>query len=101
MPDIRTPEEEYFYKMNQELIEENRSRLDAERSKVEAKEKLAKHWMKCPKCGGQMNEISMASLKVDKCGSCNGLYFDNGELEVLLKSKKPEGFLDSLKKKLF
>jgi len=101
MAEKRTPEEEYFYKTNQELIEKNRARLDSERNVRETKEKMAQHWMKCPKCGGQMTEIDMSSLKVDKCSSCKGLYFDNGELEVLLKSSKPEGFLDSLKKRLF
>jgi hypothetical protein len=101
MTEKRSPEEEYFFKQNKELIEQNRARLDAERKERSVKEQKAQHWMKCPKCGGQMQEIDMASLKVDKCGSCKGLYFDNGELEVLLKSNKPEGFLDSLKKKLF
>lgn len=101
MADARNPEDEYFYKTNKELIEKNRSRLDADRKAVEGKEMKAAHWMKCPKCGNQMNEIDMSSLKVDQCGSCHGLYFDNGELDMLLKSQKPEGFLESLKKKIF
>ena len=101
MADVRNPEEEYFYKTNRELIEKNRSRLDSERKMVEEREKKAVHWMKCPKCGNQMQEIDMSSLKVDKCGTCNGLYFDNGELDMLLKLQKPEGFLESLKKKIF
>jgi Zn-finger nucleic acid-binding protein len=43
----------------------------------------------------------MAGIRVDKCGGCKGIYFDSGELEMLLKSSKPEGFFDSFKKKLF
>lgn len=101
MSKSRSPEEEYFYKMNKELIEKNRSRLDAERKELEVSQRKSQHWMRCPKCGEQMSEVQMADIRVDKCGGCNGMYFDSGELEILLKSSKPEGFFDSLKKKLF
>lgn len=101
MSNSRSPEEEYFYKMNKELIEKNRARLDAERKEREVSQQKSQHWMRCPKCGDTMKEVEMAGLRVDKCGGCSGLYFDSGELEMLLKSSKPEGFFDSLKKKLF
>lgn len=101
MSNSRSPEEEFFYKMNKELIEKNRSRLDEERKVTESSQRKLQHWMRCPKCGDQMAEVEMASIRVDKCGGCKGIYFDSGELEMLLKSTKPEGFFDSLKKKLF
>lgn len=101
MSNSRSPEEEYFYRMNKELIEKNRSRLDEERKVTEASQRKAQHWTRCPKCGDQMAEVEMASIRVDQCGGCKGIYFDSGELEMLMKSSKPEGFFDSLKKKLF
>jgi Zn-finger nucleic acid-binding protein len=30
---------------------------------------------------------------VDQCSSCNGVYFDAGELELLIKHSKPGGTL--------
>jgi uncharacterized protein len=101
MSNSKSPEEEYFYKMNKELIEQNRARLDSERKEREAAQKKTQHWMRCPKCGDSMSEMEMTGIMVDKCKSCGGIYFDSGELELFLKSNKPEGLFDSLKKKLF
>ena len=92
-----TSEDEYFYRLNQELIEKQRVKLDADRKKQEEVAMKADHWMKCPKCGHDMEEVSYSGLMIDRCTSCSGLYFDNGELELLLKAQKPEGFLGSLK----
>jgi len=97
----KSPEEEYFYKMNKELIEQNRTRLDSERKEREALQQKTQHWMRCPKCGDSMSEMEMTGIMVDKCKACGGVYFDSGELELFLKSSKPEGLFDSLKKKLF
>jgi Zn-finger nucleic acid-binding protein len=54
--------------------------------------------MKCPKCGGDMVEKELHQIKIDQCGSCHGIYFDAGELDILLQSKAPQGFLGGLKK---
>lgn len=90
-------EEEYFYKRNQELIERRRRELDAERAGHKELEQGA-HWMRCPKCGGQMEEVDLAHIKVDKCTDCRGIFFDHGELETLLESQEPTGFLSGLKR---
>ena len=91
-------EEEYFYKRNQELIEKKRKELDAQRGEREAAERNAQHWMRCPKCGAQMKEVDLAHIKVDKCTQCQGVYFDHEELETLLESREPTGFLSGLKR---
>ncbi len=87
-------EEEYFYKLNQELIEKKRQELAA----AAKAPKQHAHWMKCPKCGDDMKEIDFAGINLDKCTQCNGIYFDNGELEILMESKEPKGFLGALKR---
>ena len=46
-------EEEYFAKMNADLIKERRALLDAARAQAERNA----HHMKCPKCGGDLKEI--------------------------------------------
>lgn len=97
-PRHNSTETEYFYNLNRELIEKQRKKLDAERSAQADLEMKKLHWMKCPKCGHDMEEIELSGLKIDKCNSCSGLYFDAGELDMLLKSQQPEGFLSSLKK---
>jgi hypothetical protein len=48
----------------------------------EEKKKLKElHWMHCPKCGMQMHTIEINKVEIDKCFTCGGLYFDDGELE--------------------
>ncbi len=90
-------EEAYFYKLNKELIERKRSELDAK--KIETTDQSNNpNWMKCPKCGDQMEEIELTRIKVDKCVQCQGIYFDNGELQILLESQEPKGFLGMLRK---
>ena len=91
-------EEEYFYKRNKELIERKRKALDAERAGAEKEADKGAHWMRCPKCGGAMTEQELAHIKVDKCGECQGIFFDHGELETLLESQEPQGFLQGLRR---
>lgn len=95
--DPQNPEEQYFYKLNKDLLEQKRKELDAKKSEMPMQTANA-NWMKCPKCASQMEEIELMKIKVDKCTQCSGLYFDNGELQVLLESKEPTGFLGMLKK---
>jgi uncharacterized protein len=51
---------------------------DEERARLRAQ-----HWMRCPKCGLLLDEITFRGVKVDKCFSCGGVYLDDGELEQL------------------
>lgn len=90
-------EEEYFYKRNKELIDKMRGELDQSRAQREAHDSRQAHWMKCPKCGKAMEEVELAGIKVDQCTDCMGIYFDQGELEILLGAQEPKGFLGGLK----
>ena len=87
-------EEEYFYKLNKELIEKNREK--AAQAKADADRPAS--WMKCPKCGGDMEEIDLAGIDIDKCQGCQGIFFDNGELDILMQSKENDGFFGLLKR---
>jgi len=76
-------EEEYFARENAERLrklaaEQKKSLADAEREKLR---KL--HHMRCPKCGMELQEISVRGVQVDRCFSCNGTFLDAGELEKL------------------
>ncbi len=95
-PDGYSAEEDYFFKQNKKLIEEKRKQLDAARKAQEADSGRHIHWMKCPKCGSNMSEINMKGIKVDQCSGCGGIYFDRGELELLMQAEQPKGFFSSL-----
>ena len=90
-------EEAYFYKINKELLERKRIELDSKKNEKSAQSNNP-NWMKCPKCGDQMEEIELTRIKVDKCVQCQGIYFDNGELQILLESQEPKGFLGMFRK---
>ena len=77
-------EDEYFVKQDAELIKARREKLDEERRKRER----AQHIMKCPKCGADLQEREMHSVKVDLCPECHGMWLDQGELEILSKHSR-------------
>jgi Zn-finger nucleic acid-binding protein len=39
----------------------------------------------CPVCRLALQEMKLQTQLVDRCPQCNGIYFDQGELEVLVK----------------
>ena len=90
-------EELYFFEENKKLIEERRSRLNQERKERAHAENQAAHWMKCPKCGEDLQEVDMSGIKVDRCTVCRGTYFDAGELDLLLECKEHTGFWGRIK----
>ena len=58
------------------------------------------HSIECPKCGHGMEELSYGGdLLIDPCTNCQGLWFDQGE-EQLLKSKWMGDALDTGKASL-
>jgi hypothetical protein len=89
-PTQETPsrnEDEFFAKQDAELIKEMRAKLDKERAEAERKS----HFMKCPKCGGDMNEEDRGQVKVDVCPDCGGMFLDAGELELMRKVESSGG----------
>jgi Zn-finger nucleic acid-binding protein len=40
--------------------------------------------MTCPKCGGELRAVRAASIDVDRCPACGGVWCDDHELQVLL-----------------
>jgi hypothetical protein len=84
-------EEEYFLRQEAErrrkVAEERQAKLLTE----ERERERALHFMKCPKCGMQLEEIAFGGVRVDKCSSCEGIWLDKGELEVV--RQKESGFM--------
>ncbi|GLC27358.1 zf-TFIIB domain-containing protein [Roseisolibacter agri] len=71
-------EDEYFARENAALIERLRAEADATRRQAER----ASHTMRCPRCGGHLQEKEQHRVKIDQCPDCGGVWFDKGELEI-------------------
>jgi uncharacterized C2H2 Zn-finger protein len=80
-------EDEYFARENAELIKQMRARLDAQREEQERRN----HFMKCPKCGADLEEKDFEHVKVDVCPDCDGLWLEKGEIELLRHISKSRG----------
>lgn len=91
-------EDEYFLKLDAELMKAQRAKLDAERASAAR----AAHHMKCPKCGADLQEQVFRHVKVDVCPACRGMWLDDGELEMIARVKEGavSGFLADLFKGL-
>jgi hypothetical protein len=89
-------EDEYFAREDAEKL----YRLHKERRKDEDQKKRddekAAHWMKCPKCGYDLEHIKFRGHTVDKCVRCGVTVLDQGELEALAGKEQAGGFLSSL-----
>jgi uncharacterized protein len=89
-------EEEYFARENAErmrklVAEQKRAMAAAEREALRKQ-----HFMRCPKCGMELKEISFRGVEVDRCFSCNGTWLDEGELEKLAKEGKEGSVIASV-----
>ena len=87
-------EEEHFARLEVERVrrvaEERQANLLAE----ERERDRATHFMRCPKCGMQLEEIAFGDVRVDKCFCCDGLWLDKGELDLI--REKDGGFMERL-----
>ncbi len=77
-------EDEYFVKLDAELMKQRRLELDATRVASEQ----AVCFMKCPKCGGDLAERTMHQVKVDVCNKCGGVWLDAGELDLVRDARR-------------
>lgn len=98
MSEVRKPsntEEEYFAREEAEKLH----RLHTERLKAmdeQAKEEQKKlHWMKCPKCGYDLETIEWRDVEIERCYHCHAVVLDDGELEKLTGTDNPESLLKS------
>ncbi|MBN2684878.1 MAG: zf-TFIIB domain-containing protein [Pontiellaceae bacterium] len=46
--------------------------------------------MQCPKCNSEMEVVQFESVEVDRCTGCQGIWFDQFEVEDLKKMKGSE-----------
>ena len=80
-------EEEYFARLESERIEARRTAAGAA---AERAERLS-HYMKCPKCGTDLVVEEYEGIQIDRCSECNGIWFDDGEAELLVAKNQAKG----------
>jgi hypothetical protein len=87
-------EDEYWAKVDAELIKSRRAALDAEREKARKSEQQNK----CQRCCVDLKEREYHHVKIDECPQCGGVWLDKGELEMLqqVPRDKSGGFLGSM-----
>ena len=96
-PNVHNPgynaEEDHFHEKDREALEALRGKLDQQRQQTKDAQERAAHWMKCPKCGHDLVETKMDVVMVDKCTGCEGVFFDAGEVELLLDAHEKNSSL--------
>ena len=70
-------EDAYFHQKDAELLAKRRADLDAQRRDSTS------GIINCPRCGSEMNEVTVDHVNVDRCTGCGGVFLDKGELEIL------------------
>ena len=80
-------EDEFFMKLDAEKTAKFRIDLDKKREEEAKSHRKDTHWMKCPKCGHDLEEINYQNVVIDTCKDCEGIWLDHGELELLTKGE--------------
>jgi uncharacterized protein len=82
-------EDEFFAR--EEAAKHQKLAIERERQlKAAEREELKKlHYMRCPKCGMELQAITFRDVTIDRCYSCHGTWLDEGELEQLAGREEP------------
>ena len=84
----KAEEDRYFAQRDKELIEKLKQQQSSEQEAAVQQQAL----MHCPKCGVRLNTVKHHEVTVEECPSCQGMWLDRGELE-LLAQRENEGWL--------
>jgi Pyruvate/2-oxoacid:ferredoxin oxidoreductase delta subunit len=83
-------EEEYFARedsLKKKKIAAEQAKKLAEKEKQQLKEL---HWMRCPKCGMELQSIKFRDVEIDRCYGCGGVWLDDGELDKIAQAEVQE-----------
>jgi hypothetical protein len=89
--------DDHFHQADRVALEALRAKRDAQREEQKQEADKNAHWMKCPKCGDDLVEVKLDVVMVDRCNGCQGIFFDSGEVELLLEAhEKDAGFFGKM-----
>ncbi len=86
----RSNEEGYFARIE---IEKKRELALQQQQEMEAQQRAELkqlHWMRCPKCGMELQTLHRGEVEIDTCFHCQGVWLDAGELEQILAAGSEE-----------
>ena len=88
-------EDEFFAREEAEKL--HRLHVDKVRalSAAEIEAQKQAHFMKCGKCGYDLQTIRWRNVDVDKCFRCGAILLDDGELEKLAGKEESGQFVSS------
>lgn len=89
-------EEEYFKKQEAQKLRKLREEATRKLSEEQRRQAKELHYMKCPKCGMELQEFTFKNVTLDKCFTCGGVWVDQGELAHIAPAEAI-GFLTSLR----
>lgn len=70
-----------------------------ERARQEEKDeslKVVSYRGLCQRCGSPVSQCNFHGVKIDKCKTCGGMFFERGELTKCMSNCKKEGWLTKL-----
>lgn len=80
-------EEEYFARKEAEHLAQRKQSAAIEAQLAERRS----HFMKCPRCGADLQVEHYSGIEVERCPECDGLWFDAGEAERLVELNASKG----------
>jgi hypothetical protein len=87
-------EEEYFARVDADLRKQLRAQADAERAA-----RIAAERNKCPRDGSALVPTQSGPVTIDQCPTCEGIWLDKGELQLLAAGDSQHaGFVGSVLK---
>ena len=87
-------EDEYFARLDADLRKQLREKADEERAA-----RIAVDRNKCPRDGTTLVVRQTNHVTIDQCPTCDGIWLDKGELELLAAGNvEQSGFVGSLLK---
>lgn len=84
-------EDDYFAR---EDVEKKRKLALQQADELAAKEREERkklHFMKCPKCGMDLQTLQKGNVEIDTCFNCHGVWLDAGELDQLMRTDESSG----------
>jgi hypothetical protein len=89
-------EDEYFARESALKLQKLHKEKIEDHDREEQAKLKALHFMKCPKCGWDLETIKWRSVDVDKCFHCGVIVLDDGEMEKLAGGEHEESWVGSV-----
>jgi hypothetical protein len=89
-------ETEYFVREDAERIRKLAHTLRKQLEAAERERQRALHWMRCPRCGLEMHQVTYRGVNGDVCLGCHGIFLDERELAHAARRHEPGGLMSGI-----